>query len=146
MSASPAPAAPRKRSFLRVWLPVLILLLGVTVVGLALGLPQAEWEMLPRPALALMTVTLVMLLMLLWWVFFSGVKASVRVPVLLLVAAAGAAGFFLVKEIKFTGDIVPHFVWLWTPSHDDVPMPEPSAALLFALGTGIVGISLRRRA
>ena len=32
------------------------------------------------------------------------------------------------------------------PSHDDVPMPEPSAALMFALGTGIVGISLRRRA
>ncbi len=55
-----------------------------------------------------------------WWLFFSGVRVSVRlVGLLVLVIGIVGAMKLIIRKVEFDGDMRPHFWFIWDP-------PSPS--------------------
>jgi outer membrane protein assembly factor BamB len=117
MSTTTLAPPSRKRSFFRVWLPILIVGLFAGAVTALWAWPDPELERYIRVAFSLMATMLASLLLLGWWLVFSGVRWWIRLPVAVLVVAAGP---ILVRAVDFTGDMVPIFHWRWSESPDDV--------------------------
>jgi outer membrane protein assembly factor BamB len=115
------PSNPRKRSFLRFWLPCLIVALPGAVIGVLWAWPASDIDGGYRFADTLMLCMLMLLLLGLWFLFFSGLRWWVRLGVPLLVIA-GLVGFFggAVRHVAFSGDMVPHFHFTWEKSRADI--------------------------
>jgi outer membrane protein assembly factor BamB len=107
-------APPRRRSFLRFWLPWIILALGGVALAGIWAWPDPEWPAVFRMASTMGVTSLTLLLLGLWFVLFSGVRLWLRAVTVL--AAAGAIWFlpkYLIRIEHFSGNLIPvvHFVW-----------------------------------
>ncbi len=81
MSVSEVAAPPKKRSFLRIWLPLLILVAGSAAVAVIRFGPFPEWEAANRNVSVMFTVLISSALLLLWFVLFSGIRWVLRLAV-----------------------------------------------------------------
>jgi outer membrane protein assembly factor BamB len=121
MPSMQTPAPSKRRTFFRSWLPWLIILLAALGVGAAGFSPVTEeWAPVNRYMTCVFIVLLAALLIALWFLFFSGVRGSLRITTLLVVAALGFAFFRQITNVKFTGNMVPIVRFWWDPEPDDV--------------------------
>src|SRR6516164_2498223 len=117
----PETAAPSKRrSFLRNWLPLLILGIGAAVLAALAMRPFPEWEDANRNVSMMFTGIVTSGLLLLWVVLFSGFRWWARLAILLGVAAVGASTLASVRDVKFSGDMLPTFQFKWQPKQEDI--------------------------
>jgi len=106
----------KRRSFLRFWLPLSILVLGSAGVATIAQWPAPELEGANRVSSTLAATTLVLFLLIVWFLFLSGLRWSIRI-VSLLVAFAAVAGS--IRGVSFDGDMRPTFRFRWSPSQDE---------------------------
>jgi len=115
MSTFPEAKPVKKRRFLRIWLPLLIVGIAIaTVLGIWVW-PSEAFERPYRSFASLMAIQATILLLALWLIIFSGLRWFVRVGVLLL---AGAACFVAYRNVQFDGDVVPFFTLKTRSAHD----------------------------
>jgi outer membrane protein assembly factor BamB len=138
MSTETLPPPPRKASFLRVGLPLVLLALYAAALAAVWNWPDPEWARVYRVVTTGFATVLLVLLLALWFVAFSGVAwwlrlATVAAGIVALVFLPGA----LIRDMHFSGDMVPvvHFRWERPPSP---LLADPSGATLPPL-TGLVG-------
>jgi outer membrane protein assembly factor BamB len=115
MSAT-ATAAPTKRlSFLRVWLPLLVLILAAAG-GAGVWFWPSDGDNGQRTFTVISIGLLAAVLLALWLLLLSGFRWWLRVgPVVLAVAAF--FGLFRPVPAGFTGDMVPIFAFRWASPH-----------------------------
>jgi outer membrane protein assembly factor BamB len=112
----PVSSGPR-RTFFRFWFPILV------VAGAALGAagvwywPAPEWEFAQRVSTLILVGMVTTLLLALWLLFLSGFAWWVRLGFLVLVVGTVLA---LVREVRFSGDMVPIFFFRTAESADDL--------------------------
>ncbi|HJT76029.1 MAG TPA: PQQ-binding-like beta-propeller repeat protein [Gemmataceae bacterium] len=127
-----APDAPPRRppSFLRVWLPVLLVALwALGVVGIW-AWPDPDWAKVYRVVSTFGSAVLLLMLLGIWFVLFSGVRLWVRAVVVL----AGVAALLflpraLVREVHFSGNMVPVVHFRWEPPEQTWLSPADPSAL-----------------
>jgi outer membrane protein assembly factor BamB len=107
-------APPRRRSFLRFWLPLILLALAGGTALVIWIWPDPETPLVFRWVFTQMAAALFLLLFTLWFVSFSGLRWWLRLGVV----AAGVAALvllprFLIRDIHVSGNMLPvvHFVW-----------------------------------
>ncbi|HXG12502.1 MAG TPA: PQQ-binding-like beta-propeller repeat protein [Gemmataceae bacterium] len=121
--ASPPVAAPsRKRTFLRSWLPWIILAIGVTAAALVWFWPSEELERANRVVFATWIIApLTLILLGLWVLGLSGWTWRTRLIVVLVPLVLAAIGWAAaVREVRLTGDMVPRFRLRWEKTPDEV--------------------------
>jgi outer membrane protein assembly factor BamB len=121
MSTTSSTAAARKRPGLRLWFPAGVIGLAAVLIALLWAGPGKEleraWQVVGTEGILLLTG----LLLVCWLVFLSRLPGRVRWGILLaLLLVGGAVGVASIREIKFSGDMVPEFVFRWTDSNDSV--------------------------
>lgn len=107
----------RKRVSLRRWFPVLVLALALLAIAVLWAWPSPEYERMYRVAGTMISVEIAALLLLLWFVGFSGYSWLVRLGT---IAALVLGALAFVREVQFTGDMVPIVHFRWNPSRDEV--------------------------
>jgi outer membrane protein assembly factor BamB len=120
MSVSEVAAPPKKRSFLRIWLPLLILVAGSTTVAVMRFGPFPEWEAANRNVSVMFTVLITSALFLFWFVLFSGLRWVLRLAVVLVIAALAGGAVASVRNVAFTGDMLPIPEYRWQRPAQDV--------------------------
>jgi outer membrane protein assembly factor BamB len=120
MFVSEVAAPPKKRSFLRIWLPLLILVAGSTTVAVMRFGPFPEWEAANRNVSVMFTVLISSALLLLWLLLFSGLRWVLRLAILFVVALAVGGTLASVRDVKFSGDMFPTLEFFWEPTHEDI--------------------------
>jgi outer membrane protein assembly factor BamB len=109
-------APPRKRRFLRLWLPLILVVLYGAALAADLSIPDESPQVLMRTPAALALTVLFVLLFVLWFVAFSGLRWWVRLGV---VAVLAALPFALIDGWEHTsGNIVPIFHYRWQPTRE----------------------------
>jgi outer membrane protein assembly factor BamB len=119
-------AAPVKH---RYWFPLSVLVLAVATAAAIRYWPSDEWGFDVRNLAMLSLGGLTVILLALWLVLLSRFPAWLRlVPV--AVFAGGVALFaYEVREVHFSGDMLPVFKYRWQPSFDDLSgVPEQPEA------------------
>lgn len=112
------PSTPRTGSHvLRVWFPILVLLLAALVVAAVWAWPDADWPQERRVTYSTVAVFCVIAGMIAWVVLGSGWRWPLRVGVLAVVAGTTVAS---IRSVKFTGDMVPIVTFRWDQSPDEV--------------------------
>lgn len=110
------PAPPRRRRFLRLWLPLILVVLYGTALAADLSIPDESPQVLMRTPAALSLTVLFALLFVLWFVAFSGLRWWVRLGV---VAVLVALPFALIDGWEHvSGNIVPIFHYRWQPTRE----------------------------
>src|SRR5947209_11679714 len=117
MASPPVAAPPRRRSFFRRWFPCIVLALAALGVAAAWVWPSEELDRGTRVVSTGAAITLAALLLAVWLVFFSGLRWLVSLGCLLAAALAVLVG---VRDVTFTGDMVPVVAFRWSPTQDDV--------------------------
>lgn len=112
--------AAERRSFFRVWFPLLVLLVA-PLAGVAVWYWPSAWEHGNRMVTLMALGAGALLLLALWLLFLSPFPKWLRV---------GTVGGFVVcsflfltvwvREVHFSGDMVPVFTFRWDKTHDDV--------------------------
>lgn len=100
-----------------------VIMLSVAVLLIA-GLQLFPGEWLPaqfRNVGSLVVGTLAVAGLLVWLAFFSRLPARVRLAAVVIYVAVFAVPYAMIRNIDFTGDMVPHFDFIWEP--------DPLAAL-----------------
>ena len=120
MSVSEVAAPPKKRSFLRVWLPLLILVAASAAVAVIRFGPFPEWEPANRNVSTMFTVLVTSALLLVWFALFSGLRWVWRVAVIFLVAVLVGSAVGSVRNVGFSGDMLPILEFRWQRSAEDV--------------------------
>jgi hypothetical protein len=134
MAVETVPPPPRRSSFFRVWLPVILLVLYAAALVAVWSWPDPEWPRVYRVVSTGFATVLLVLLLALWFVAFSGVRWWVRLGV---VAAGIAALVFLpralIRDMHYSGDMVPvvHFRWERPPAF--TPTSDGNSAKALAL-------------
>jgi len=105
--------SPRR---MRWWMPATIVVLG-TIAIIALQVPE-EIDNGFRFFFTCFAGAVTGLLLALWYIFFTGLPARTRWPLLGGGIVALVALLFGVKVDGFTGDMRPRLVWAWTPKTD----------------------------
>jgi outer membrane protein assembly factor BamB len=111
-------APPRRRTVLRFWLPltVIVVLLAADAVVLAWP-PSDSLSRSIRFFLSVILVGLAVIVALWWWFFLSGIRWPLRVVSWLVLAAAIAGAFYSIDEVQLDGDMVPVYTHLrWQPT------------------------------
>jgi outer membrane protein assembly factor BamB len=112
-----APAAPRPSS--RLWMPLLVLV-GAPLAGAVIWYWPSDWDHGHRTLSILALAMLSVLLLGFWLLFLSRWPRWVRLtPVVLLLTGAGALAASL-REVHFTGDMMPVFSFRWEPTDDEL--------------------------
>jgi len=117
MAAPPVTGPPKGRPFLRFGFPCAVLALAAVGVAAVWAWPSAEWERANRVVCTGAAVMLAALLLAVWLVFFSGLRRSLGLAILLAVALVVLAS---VRSVSFTGDMVPLVSFRWSPTQDDI--------------------------
>src|SRR5438093_962943 len=106
-----------RRTFFRFWFPWVIL--GVAAVAMAcIWLwPSPSLELLQRVNSTSFTLMLTFLFLAAWLLFFSGLRWALRFGILLSILVAVWAA---VRDVKFTGDMVPVVRFRWDPTRDAI--------------------------
>jgi outer membrane protein assembly factor BamB len=97
-----------------------ILVLAGATLGVLWFWPFQEWEMANRNASAMFTILVTIALLLSWVLLFSGYRWLVRLVILLAAVGVGAGALASVRDVKFSGDMRPTFVFQWDRPQDDV--------------------------
>jgi outer membrane protein assembly factor BamB len=117
MSVTNVAAPVHRRTFLRVWFPVLAVALPAAAVAAFWLAPGDDMPRLYRVSATWIGAMLAGLLLSVWlvllspWSWWQGVLA---------LAAVGAAAVGAVAEIHLTGDLAPVVRFRWQPNPDDV--------------------------
>jgi outer membrane protein assembly factor BamB len=106
----------------RYWLPIVVLL-GALAAGLAIReWPSDDLEYGVRNLATLALGGLTVILLAFWLLFLSRFPAAVRLaPAGALLIGSLAFLAFGVREVHFSGDMVPVFTFRWQRSFDDLP-------------------------
>jgi outer membrane protein assembly factor BamB len=113
MSAAPAPRSSR------LWIPVAVLLVAPAAGALVWYWP-GDWEHALRTVTLMGLGAVALLLLALWLLFLSRFPGRVRLGLLALLVGGGAALAGSVREVRFSGDMVPAFTFRWEKSADDL--------------------------
>jgi outer membrane protein assembly factor BamB len=109
-------APPRRRSFFRFWLPLILVALYLVALVVDLRIPDESPQVLMRTPTALALTVLFVLLFALWFVAFSGLRWWVRLGVVALLVALPAG---LIDGWEHaSGNIVPIFHYRWQPTRE----------------------------
>lgn len=113
-----ATVTPRTGSrFLRVWFPILILAIAPVIVAGFWLWPDADWARERRVTYTAITLFAGTAGLLAWMLVSSGWPWSRRL-ILLALLVGGALGS--IRNVKFTGDMVPIVTFRWDATHDEV--------------------------
>jgi outer membrane protein assembly factor BamB len=135
--AEPVATPPRRRSFFRFWLPLILLALYGLALAAVWGWQDPDWPRVNRVASSIGLTMLTLLLFGLWFVAFSGVRWWLRVLVVAAVVAVVVVGpRRVVRDYHFSGNMVPvvHFIWekpgdeaveTWRRQHADEKIDPP---------------------
>ncbi len=104
----------------RYWFPVSVLLLAMAAGAAIRYWPSDEWGFDVRNLAILSLGGLTVLLLALWLVFLSRFPAWLRIIPVAALIGAGAGLIASVREVHFSGDMVPVFTFRWQPSFDDL--------------------------
>jgi outer membrane protein assembly factor BamB len=96
----------KKRTFLRVWLPILIVAGAVAATAGIWLWPSAAFERSSRGPATINTVAISVALLTIWLVFLSGLRWWTRGVLLVL---EGGILFLAYLNVQFDGDMVPSF-------------------------------------
>jgi outer membrane protein assembly factor BamB len=132
MAVETVPPPPRRRSFFRVWLPLLIVALYAAALTAVWTWPDPDWARVYRVVSTSGLTMLTLLLLGLWFVAFSGLRWWVRLAGVALGAAAVVVlPAALIRETHFSGDMVPviRFRWDSDPTRLAFGTDSPAAAL-----------------
>jgi outer membrane protein assembly factor BamB len=116
MSAPAVAAPPKRRPFFRFWFPFVVLALVPVAIAVYWAWPNDEWERSRRVWGTVQAVFIGSALVLLWFLGLSGIRWSVRLVTLLAVSGVAWGS---VKEVRWSGDMVPHVVFRWEQTPDD---------------------------
>ncbi|MFO0946139.1 MAG: PQQ-binding-like beta-propeller repeat protein [Planctomycetota bacterium] len=112
--------ATNRRTFLRFWLPILIVDITLLAMALIWFLPSEDFERIFRVVGVELTGTLGAILLFLWFLLFSGRSLRSRGIALVAGLLVVGLGFVFVERIEFTGDIEPIFHWRFAKKNDDI--------------------------
>jgi outer membrane protein assembly factor BamB len=108
---------PRRYAFLRLWLPILIALLGcLGLVAIWLN-PSENMSHSDRMGATMGTTMATVSLLVIWFLAFGFSRFWLR---LLLVAALIGCVVAAVKSVHFSGDFDPIVQFRWSPNRDDI--------------------------
>jgi outer membrane protein assembly factor BamB len=111
-----APAPPRRRWFLRLGLPLILVVLYGAALAADLSIPDESPQVVIRTPTAEALTILFVALFLLWFLLFSGFRWWVRLGV---VAVLVALPFGLIDGWEHvSGNIVPIFHYRWQPTRE----------------------------
>lgn len=119
MDATPGNSSP-KRSFVRFWLPILIVDVALIAMALIWFWPSDDFERLYRVVGVELTGTFAAILLFLWFLVLSGASPRARGIAFVAAVLVIGTGFVLVERIEFTGDIEPIFHWRFARTNDDI--------------------------
>jgi outer membrane protein assembly factor BamB len=115
MSTATAPRASH-----RLWLPLLVLI-AASLAGAAVLYWPSEGDRANRNVTLLAVALASVLVLALWMLFLSRFPLAVRLATVGLVVGGGALFLAVgVREVHFSGDMVPVFTFRWESSHDDI--------------------------
>lgn len=117
MSTMESTEHPRPCFRLAAWVPFLVLLLGGACITLAWAIPGDDLDRGHRVVGTQIAILITGILLFGWLIFLSGLSWTLRVLIPVVLIGSSLA---VVREIRFTGDMVPIFVLRWSPVHDDV--------------------------
>jgi outer membrane protein assembly factor BamB len=118
MSVSEAVAPPKKRSFLRLWLPFLIIGFALLTLAVMRFGPFGDWEAANRNVSMMFTTIIASGLLLIWFILFSGLRWYLRLAVVLVVVLVGYGAGASVRKVTFSGDMFPTMEFFWDPTHE----------------------------
>lgn len=105
---------------IRWWVAMAIVAVAAVII---LGVQFFPGEFIPqqfRNAISLVTGLSTIACLLIWLALFSRIAARPRVVALLIYLIVLLIPVAAVRRVEFTGDIVPSFVFRWTPTHDEL--------------------------
>src|SRR5437588_13042360 len=121
MASVPTTPPRMNRSFFRFWFPWIVICLAAAAIAvIAMSPLTEEWAPVNRVVASTFAGILAGVFLLFWFLFFSGVRWSVRLLVLFALAATGFAFAKQVRQVKFTGDMVPVVRFWWDPDPDEL--------------------------
>jgi outer membrane protein assembly factor BamB len=139
MSTVPAAPTSKPRPFFRFWFPWIVLALaGLAVIAIGWSPVTEEWAPANRNVGSVMACVVAGLVLTLWLLFLSGVRWSLRLGVLAIVVAAGFIFSLQIRQLKFTGNMVPIIRFRSEPEPEDLleqhraKQPAGTAALVKA--------------
>lgn len=118
MSSIETPTPPLQGFRLRLWPLLLIFALASLSTVAVWSWPAPEWEFVGRVVCTYLIVMLTLLATAAWYVCLSGVRwwfGLLTLP--LAVALMGGLGWAFIREVRFSGDMVPTFYFVW----DELP-------------------------
>jgi outer membrane protein assembly factor BamB len=120
MTGVTTPVPATKRSQFSVWLPWVILVLAAAAETYIWFLTPADWERANQFVSSVGVGLVTLLLLAAWLLFFSSFRTWVRLGAVGGVVLLWIAFYLSLREVKFSGDMVPTFVFKWSPTHDDL--------------------------
>lgn len=113
---------------MRVRFPLAVLVLAAVALGAVWSINpdvlERGWQMMVSYLIGLATLAVV----LAWFLFFSGIPARVRIVSFLLLALVCGGAVASVRQVDFTGDMVPVFSFKWQPPPEEVLEQHRAAA------------------
>jgi outer membrane protein assembly factor BamB len=109
-------AAPRP--FFRAWFPLLVLLLAPAVAAAVWYWP-GDWEYSNRFVALVAVGAGALLLLAVWLLLLSGLSWWLRVVPVVLAVAAAVGLRLVIRDVRFSGDMWPTFVFIWDPTADE---------------------------
>jgi outer membrane protein assembly factor BamB len=111
---------PKRRSFLRFWLPRVIIALAALDAALIWLLPSEEFFRAQRIFATVAMVVVCWLLLSLWVLLFSGYTWQRRLAVVFLpLVGVVAGGFTVIRGVHFDGGMAPILQYRWTPTQEE---------------------------
>ncbi len=120
MSTLNSENAPKSRSGWRYLLPLVAILIGVGGTALSWLFPSDQLDRAFRVLGTVVAGGLGTIGLLVWYFFLAGLNWQIRLGTLVLLAVAAGGFAALVRDVKFTGDMIPIFIFVWQPSPDDL--------------------------
>jgi outer membrane protein assembly factor BamB len=115
--SAPEAAPVVKRSRWRYWVLAVVIALALAGITALWAVPSEDWERANRVAFTLMIVQLTVVLLALWLLILSGLRWWQRIVLLLVFASIP---FAAIRNVHFTGDMVPLLDFRWQPTQDEI--------------------------
>lgn len=103
------------RPFRRIVLPILLVLFGVLGVIACWAIPSDSVERVMRVIGTVVIGGLSIIGLILWMLILSGWPTILRLGTLAILLAAGIGLALSTKQVKFSGDLIPEFLFVWDP-------------------------------